>query len=263
MGGGGGAWKVAYADFVTAMMAFFLVMWIVAQGKPVKEAIAGYFRNPGGISTLPGQGSSLMPSKKNGTPFLIPKIAPKDFKGLGSSKKDNGVDLESDEKEGEMVKAQFKGLSGNNFSAAGVVVAFTEDSRELDEESMKILDKLAPELAGKRMKIELRGHALGRSGLRGHPAVDPWELSYARSMATMRYLIVQGIAPDRFRLSQSGPFEPGNMSPKPGQKPVTSFVEVYMLNEIVANPAQAIERPGKSAPAVERHGNEHADDSHH
>ena len=36
-GKGGGAWKVAYADFVTAMMAFFLVMWIVGQDKPVKQ----------------------------------------------------------------------------------------------------------------------------------------------------------------------------------------------------------------------------------
>src|SRR3982750_996601 len=46
----GGAWKVAYADFVTAMMAFFLVMWIVAQSKPVKEAVAGYFRDPFGTA---------------------------------------------------------------------------------------------------------------------------------------------------------------------------------------------------------------------
>ncbi len=53
-GGGGGAWKVAYADFVTAMMAFFLVMWIVAQNKPVKEAIAGYFRDPSGSGLTPG-----------------------------------------------------------------------------------------------------------------------------------------------------------------------------------------------------------------
>jgi chemotaxis protein MotB len=45
----GGAWKVAYADFVTAMMAFFLVMWIVGLSKPVKEAISQYFRNPPGI----------------------------------------------------------------------------------------------------------------------------------------------------------------------------------------------------------------------
>jgi chemotaxis protein MotB len=43
----GGAWKVAYADFVTAMMAFFLVMWLVGQSKAVKSAVAGYFRDPG------------------------------------------------------------------------------------------------------------------------------------------------------------------------------------------------------------------------
>ena len=46
-GHGGGAWKVAYADFVTAMMAFFLVMWITAQSKPVKQAISQYFNDPG------------------------------------------------------------------------------------------------------------------------------------------------------------------------------------------------------------------------
>src|SRR5258706_12728159 len=42
----GGAWKVAYADFVTAMMAFFLVMWIVGLSKPTRMAIAAYFKNP-------------------------------------------------------------------------------------------------------------------------------------------------------------------------------------------------------------------------
>src|SRR5262245_43342501 len=38
----GGAWKVAYADFVTAMMAFFLVMWLVSQSKDVKAGVGGY-----------------------------------------------------------------------------------------------------------------------------------------------------------------------------------------------------------------------------
>jgi chemotaxis protein MotB len=42
----GGAWKVAYADFVTAMMAFFLVMWIVGMNQDVKAAVAGYFKDP-------------------------------------------------------------------------------------------------------------------------------------------------------------------------------------------------------------------------
>jgi len=46
----GGAWKVAYADFVTAMMAFFLVMWLVSQSDIVKENVGGYFRDPVGFS---------------------------------------------------------------------------------------------------------------------------------------------------------------------------------------------------------------------
>ncbi|MCC7442465.1 MAG: hypothetical protein IT285_12585 [Bdellovibrionales bacterium] len=45
-GAHGGAWKVAYADFVTAMMAFFLVMWLLGSDEEVKEAVADYFNNP-------------------------------------------------------------------------------------------------------------------------------------------------------------------------------------------------------------------------
>ena len=52
----GGAWKVAYADFVTAMMAFFLVMWLVGQSKAVKAGVAGYFRDPGAFETKGGKG---------------------------------------------------------------------------------------------------------------------------------------------------------------------------------------------------------------
>lgn len=61
-GGGhhGGSWKVAYADFVTAMMAFFLVMWLLAStSKPERAAISEYFRNPSplsGTSSTPAPG---------------------------------------------------------------------------------------------------------------------------------------------------------------------------------------------------------------
>ena len=44
----GGAWKVAYADFVTAMMALFIVLWLMNSSKPVQEAVGGYFRDPKG-----------------------------------------------------------------------------------------------------------------------------------------------------------------------------------------------------------------------
>ena len=71
----GGAWKVAYADFVTAMMAFFLVMWLVSQKPAVKAAVGGYFRDPGAFSTHAGDGI-LEGSKEgvdpSGTPTPVP-----------------------------------------------------------------------------------------------------------------------------------------------------------------------------------------------
>src|SRR5579864_2557049 len=50
----GGAWKVAYADFVTAMMALFIVLWLLNMSKPVREAIAGYFKDPAGTANKLG-----------------------------------------------------------------------------------------------------------------------------------------------------------------------------------------------------------------
>ncbi len=50
----GGAWKVAYADFVTAMMALFIVLWLMGSSEPVKKAVAGYFRDPSGTALKTG-----------------------------------------------------------------------------------------------------------------------------------------------------------------------------------------------------------------
>src|ERR1700729_2940309 len=61
----GGAWKVAYADFVTAMMALFIVLWLMNTSKPVREAISGYFRDPSGTSNKVGSdtaGTAAKPS---------------------------------------------------------------------------------------------------------------------------------------------------------------------------------------------------------
>src|SRR5512133_23066 len=50
----GGAWKVAYADFVTAMMALFIVLWLLNSSKQVQEAVGGYFKDPTGNSKMVG-----------------------------------------------------------------------------------------------------------------------------------------------------------------------------------------------------------------
>lgn len=60
----GGAWKVAYADFVTALMAFFLVMWLVGQSDEVKQSVQSYFQDP--IGFMKGKGQGAM--KGGGTP---------------------------------------------------------------------------------------------------------------------------------------------------------------------------------------------------
>ncbi len=52
----GGAWKVAYADFVTAMMALFIVLWLLSSSDPVKQAVADYFKDPSAHKTLLGSG---------------------------------------------------------------------------------------------------------------------------------------------------------------------------------------------------------------
>src|SRR4051812_7836933 len=71
-GKGGGAWKVAYADFVTAMMAFFLVMWICSQDQKVKQAVARYFVTPIGIvetgaSSRPNRTGAIFPAPTSGS----------------------------------------------------------------------------------------------------------------------------------------------------------------------------------------------------
>ena len=66
----GGAWKVAYADFVTALMALFIVLWLMSSGREVREAVAGYFKDPKGYQKLngsahAGSGEALAVSRNN------------------------------------------------------------------------------------------------------------------------------------------------------------------------------------------------------
>jgi flagellar motor protein MotB len=69
-----GAWKVAYADFVTAMMSLFMVMWLMGSSTPVKEAISGYFHDPSGTSSKKGSalagGGESFPLTKDNMPEL-------------------------------------------------------------------------------------------------------------------------------------------------------------------------------------------------
>src|SRR5947209_6547985 len=79
-GKGGGAWKVAYADFVTAMMAFFLVMWLCAQNQEVKRSVSEYFSDPfgttqGGPEKKASRTGSVTESVSTGSVPIQEKVA--------------------------------------------------------------------------------------------------------------------------------------------------------------------------------------------
>src|SRR5690606_1365065 len=69
----GGAWKVAFADFMTAMFALFLVLWLVNQSSDVKSAIAGYFQDP--LGRADEYGSSIVQGEGAQTQMARP-LAP-------------------------------------------------------------------------------------------------------------------------------------------------------------------------------------------
>src|SRR5262245_66541638 len=111
-GKGGGAWKVAYADFVTAMMAFFMVMWIVAQNQEVKTAIAEHFSDPF-ANVVEGEDPTPKRAK-------APRQAPRP---------DNTPD--ETKQQGKGVNAMLLTSRGGQRTSIGTMVFFPEDSAEL------------------------------------------------------------------------------------------------------------------------------------
>jgi chemotaxis protein MotB len=228
-GKGGGAWKVAYADFVTAMMAFFLVMWITAQNNAVKQAIAQYFQDPGSNSKISTGGPPLLPSNKSGQvpgPSIAPGKKPGNAVGVDRLRNSRSLILGTGEK-----KASLFVLHDGNRRCMGTMILFAEDSADLDETAKDRLMLVTGELHGKSQKIEIRGHATRSPGTQARPAIDPWQLSYDRCQAVMNFLVQHGIDAERIRLSQGGAYEPYSLDANPSMHSQNSRVEIYILDE--------------------------------
>jgi chemotaxis protein MotB len=226
--GGGGAWKVAYADFVTAMMAFFMVMWITAQNKAVKESIAQYFQNPLGTVKEPWATS---------VHGIEGASAPTEFEGQQAGP--NGTDMpgvgdvvpgaEGDVANGLPLTLRiFERLDRTR--DVGTLVLFADWSAELDDEARQQLRALAPQLIGKPNKIELRGHA-DLFAAAERPDGDVWALCLARCQTVMKFLIDLGIEKERIRLSQDGTHEPYSKDERLRFRRLNSRVEVFAVSE--------------------------------
>ncbi len=242
-GHGGGAWKVAYADFVTAMMAFFLVMWITAQSKDVKQAVAQYFRDPfDRLGKAQRPGPSIASHKRGASSQA------KRSRGRGIADPVSEIPADKD-KGGTDSKSPLLAIYDGTRSTLGTTVLFADDSAELDNEGKSRLKRLVPTLLGKLNKIEIRGHASRRPLPPGSPFHDVWQLCYARCLAVMKYLEQQGVEPTRIRLSQAGPYEHRAVSADSPQQEQESRVEIYMLGEFAEELSGAREfknRQGKA-----------------
>ena len=232
--GGGGAWKVAYADFVTAMMAFFLVMWITGQSKPVKQAVSQYFSDPYGANSRPSSSRADNTNRDRGrAPVVIGPHKGGLGKGRGAPKPVNQSATSVDPKGAFASKPSLVVLHDGGQSHVGAVLQFAEDLAQLDAVAQNKLDEIAPLMLGKPNKIEIRGHASKRPLPKESDFKSAWEISYARCQATMNYLLAKGVAPDRMRLSQAGPYEPQTIQLEADWSALNSRVEVYMLGEFV------------------------------
>jgi chemotaxis protein MotB len=232
-GKGGGAWKVAYADFVTAMMAFFLVMWITSQNDEVKQAIGGYFQDPWGSTGEPTSPSLHTPTGVSGeAPFadtttgILPHRSPQADVENATSQDPGAASVWQQQHKIHL-------LTNTNRILPALVVNFDEGSADLPQAAQDRLVALLPALLGKRNKIEIRAHSTRRPLPEGTPFKDHWQLCYARSIATMQFLQTKGVEPERIRLSQSAAYEPLTRRLETDWQSANNFVEVFVLTEVV------------------------------
>jgi chemotaxis protein MotB len=226
---GGGAWKVAYADFVTAMMAFFLVMWITAQSKPVKQAVAEYFEDP--LGTNDGARSTSIRGPEDATTVGAYES------GMGPGRSLAMANLKSSAAPNPRGVSAMKPpriiISRQNdpTRSTGTVIVFGESSDTLEDAARDRLKLLVPLLLGKPNLIEIRGKVADPTpSAPGEPS-ENWRLSYSRCVAVMQFLIEEGLPPHRFRLSQAGASGPLLAASNEDDRSSLSSVEVFAISE--------------------------------
>jgi chemotaxis protein MotB len=208
----GGAWKVAYADFVTAMMALFIVLWLLNTSKPVREAIAGYFKDPSGTAgklgtTMEGKGESVVAPKQD-----MAKLKQELEKAISQmpdfDKLKNQIEI--------TVTAE--GLRIELLeSATGTF--FNLGSSEPNANGKELLQLLANELGKLPNKLSIEGHTDSKP-FSGKHNFGNWELSTDRANSARRLMQQSGLGQqqvaqvrgfaDQLLRKPDDPFDPSN-----------------------------------------------------
>jgi len=202
----GGAWKVALADFMTAMMAFFLVMWLVGQKPEVRQAVAGYFRDPGRFSQKVEAGMLKGTSSPMITKAASQRAAPKEREKSGGPTKAEKEKLTLTAKNilNEFEKQKvFEELKKNikiTLTSDGLRITLNESedgaaffepgSDKLLKSSAILLMIIAHELGKLTNKLVIEGHT---DASNSDGAYTNWELSAARANSARRLMDVSGL----------------------------------------------------------------------
>lgn len=185
----GGAWKVAYADFVTAMMALFIVLWMLNASKQVQEAVGGYFKDPRGNAKMVG-------TNRNGAGDYV-AMKKEDMQKLKEELLKSIHHLDPLDK----LKSQIE----ITITQEGLRIELMESAKgtffELGNPKptpalKELLEVLAKELGKLPNKISIEGHTDSKpySGSNGY---DNWDLSADRANAARKLMQEMGIRSDQ------------------------------------------------------------------
>jgi chemotaxis protein MotB len=269
----GGAWKIAYADFVTAMMAFFLLMWVLGSTTAGDLAgISSYFQNPMRVSMSGGQGSGETTRIIKGGGDNISKTAGVESKADADTEQrrisDSSVtDVENarkDRTKNEAVKseieksveadAELKNVKGQLFmdiTSEGLRI------QVVDEKGKPLFNSggVVPSVAARRLlrvigkslndntgKIRIEGHTDAAKFSNGDVGYTNWELSSERANVARREMIAGGLAPSNVAqvigFADTIPLNPGDLS-----DPLNRRISITLLNKKPKKEEKPVQRP--------------------
>lgn len=196
----GGAWKVAYADFVTAMMAFFLVMWILGLNQDTRKAIAAYFNDPLGFQKSHAGGTTPMNvgrQTSEGRPAIMPSSKSILKEAESAAFKAAMKALE------EKIRGvpEFKAIQKYiviTLTAEGLRIELMEGpeslffetgSAKMKPQTERLLRIIARELRNLPQSVVLEGHTDARPYAGGLSGYSNWELSSDRANSARRAMV--------------------------------------------------------------------------
>ena len=260
-------YMISYADMLTIMLAFFVVLYASTSasgtkdkgGKSGEQAHGG--KEPAAAQGVtgtetgrelsgPDQGASDARMKKIFDSLYDrfgPDWSPRNFWDGGPGTWRNAGAKPNDAAAPGLPRPprspprdDYRGLctpKPNDNVAAGGRIYFDGFTANLNPEQVKQLRGLAEDLAGKLQKIEIRGHTSRQPLPKGTPYQDHWDLAYARCRSVEQCLVSAGINPERVRLGVAGPNEPLELKNDSLATQQNSRVEIRVLNEWLKAPA--------------------------